>query len=227
MSIAPEPSRPLSPAAKAMHFVRLLLRPALARKLGTLVTEGYLARTGWVRSVQTGKVVGEDQQALPWLTYPCVDFLAPRLGADWQVFEFGAGASTLFFSQRVRAVTSVEHDENFATSLRGKLPAHARLLVRPAGSETYAGALLECPQPPDLVLVDGVDRPQCLDVALQCLPAKAVLVLDDAEREEYSESIGRLKKAGYRGLEFWGLAPGVVASKCTMVFYRTENVLGL
>ena len=39
------------PAAKGWAFARLLLRVRFLRKLGTLSTHGYLAETGWVRSV--------------------------------------------------------------------------------------------------------------------------------------------------------------------------------
>lgn len=227
MPNAAEAPRPLSPAAKAGRFIRLLLHPALARRIGTLVTEGYLARTGWVRSVGDAAVVDAAGEPLPWLTYPCVDFLASRLKPKWRIFEYGAGASTLYFARRVQSVTAVEHDETFAAGIRGRLPANARLLVRPSGSAVYAGALAECHEPPDLVLVDGVDRAQCIEEALRRLAPGAVLVLDDAERGEYARSVALLKDAGFRAVEFWGLAPGIAAGKCTTIFYRSANVLGL
>lgn len=219
--------RPLSPAAKAGRFFCLLMRPVLARRIGTLVTDGYLARKGWVRSVLESAVVDDAGEPLPWLTYPCVDFLASRLRPEWNLFEYGAGASTLYFARRVKAVASVEHDEAFAAGLRERLPANANLTVRPAGSATYAGALAECGELPDLVLIDGVDRAQCIEESLRRLAPSAVLVLDDAERSEYAPSVALLKDAGFRSIEFWGLAPGLVSDKCTTVFYRPANVLGL
>ena len=227
MPNAVESPRSLSPAAKAGRFIRLLLQPALARRIGTLVTEGYLARTGWVRSVGDAAVVDAAGEPLPWLTYPCVDFLASRLRPEWRIFEFGAGASTLYFARRVQSVTAVEHDEAFAAKMRERLPANARLLLRSAGSAAYAGALAECYPFPDLVLVDGVDRAQCIEESLRRLAPGAVLVLDDAERDEYARSVAQLKDAGFRAVEFWGLAPGIAAAKCTTIFYRPDNVLGL
>ena len=59
---------PLSPARKAWRFLRALARPALARKVGTLVTEGYLQRTGWVRSVEEDAVVDAGGEPRPWAT---------------------------------------------------------------------------------------------------------------------------------------------------------------
>jgi len=227
MSETAEIPRLLTPTQKAWRLLRLLARPALARKLGTLVTDGYLAETGWVRSVCEAAVVDASGEPLPWLTLPCIDFLASRLKPEWTVFEYGAGASTLYFARRVKAVTAVEHDEAFAAGLRGRLPANAHLLVRAAGSTAYAQALAECAGPPELVLIDGVDREQCIAAALPRLGAATVLILDDAERSEYAPGVARLKAKGFRTIEFWGLTPGMVRKKCTMVFYRPDNVLGL
>ena len=227
MSDAPDTPRPLSPARKAWRFLRLLARPALARKLGTLVTEGYLAETGWVRSVLGDTVVDAHGAPLPWATLPFIDFIAPRLRADWTVFEYGAGASTLFYAARVRAVLAVEHDEAFATQLRPRLPVNARLLVRVPGSDAYADAITECVPPAELVSVDGRERVRCVTAALGRLAAGGVLVLDDSERPEYAPARTTLAAAGFRAVEFWGLAPGRVERKCTSVFYRRENVLGL
>jgi hypothetical protein len=227
MSDAPDPPRPLSPARKAWRFLRLLARPALVRKLGTLATTGYLAETGWVRSVLGGTVVDARGAPLPWATLPYIDFIAPRLRADWQVFEYGAGASTLFYAARVRAVLAVEHDEAFAVRLQPRLPANARLLVRALGSEAYAGAITECVPPAELVSVDGRDRVRCVTAALGRLAPGGVLVLDDSERPEYAPARAALGAAGFRSVEFWGLAPGRVERKCTSVFYRSDNVLDL
>jgi hypothetical protein len=227
MSDQPDPPRPLSPLRKAWGFLRLLARPALARKLGTLVTEGYLAETGWVRSVCTGKVVDAHGGPQPWATLPFIDFIRPRMQRHWRVFEYGAGASTLFFARHVAAVTAVEHDGEFATQLRPGLPAHARVWVHPAGSDAYAEALGECAEPPDIVSVDGQDRVRCIAAALPRLSATAVLVLDDAERPEYAPAKDLLQAAGFRPVEFWGLAPGRVERKCTAIFYRMGNILEL
>lgn len=226
MSDAPEPPSP-SPPVKTWRFARLLLRPALARKLGTLVTDGYLAETGWVRSVISHDLVDAEGEAVPWMTQPFLDFLRPRIQPHWQVFEYGAGTSTLFFARRTAAVLAVEHDAAFAAELSARLPAKARVIVWPESSAEYAGAVAHMRPPPHLVCVDGRNRVRCVAAALPCLDPAGVLVLDDAERPEYAAALVHLRQAGFRSVEFHGLAPGQVRRKCTAVFYRADNVLGL
>lgn len=227
MSNTAEIPRPLSPAVKAGRFLRLLLRPVLARRIGTLVTEGYLVRTGWVNSVLSGKIVGQDGEPLPWMTYPFIDFIGPRLNPRVQLFEYGAGASTLFFSRRVGQVLSVEHDRAFAADLTPRLPANARLLVRPADEDGYVRAVDEWAIRPQVVIVDGLRRIECAAFSRSRLAADGVLVLDDAQLPEYEPVHADMRAAGFRRLDFWGLAPGRVEHRCTTVFYRSENVLGL
>ena len=227
MSDAPEPLPPLSPARKAWRFFCLLLRPMIARKLGTLVTEGYLADSGWVRSVAEARVVDAAGAPLPWATLPFVDFVAPRLRSGWTVFEYGAGASTLFYASRVRAVVAVEHNERFAAELRPRLPSNVQVLVREKDAVDYCEAVKNCDVRPVLVSVDGEDRNRCVSAAIRGMSDDGVLVLDDADRPEYRLAHEILTGAGFRSVEFWGLAPGMVTRKCTTVFYRRDNVLGL
>ena len=225
MPDAPEPPSQ-SPPVKAWRFARLLLRPALARELGTLVTEGYLEETGWVRSVVSHELVDAEGGAVPWLMQPCSDFLRPWIQPHWRVFEYGAGASTLFFAGRTAAVLAVEHDAAFATELSARLPANAQVIVWPASSAEYAGAVAQM-QPPHLVCIDGRNRMRCVAAALPCLDPPGVLVLDDAERPEYAGAVVQSRQAGFRSVEFHRLAPGQVRRKCTAVFYRADNILGL
>lgn len=217
---------PLSPARKAWRFLRALARPALARKVGTLVTEGYLQRTGWVRSVEEDAVVDAGGEPRPWATLPYIDFITPRLRPEWSVFEYGAGASTRFYAARVGRVVAVEHDAAFAARLLRLLADRAKVLVRPEGA-AYCDAITEAGFAPDLVSIDGRDRVSCVVAALPALSPGGVIVLDDAERAEYREAHRLLGAAGFRPVEFWGLALGRVERKCTTAFYRPGNVLRL
>ena len=213
--------------SKGGAFLRLLLRPRFARKLGTLATAGYLAETGWVRSVLRTEGSIDAEHALPWATFPYIAFIAPRLRPAMRVFEFGAGSSTLYYARRVAAVVAVEHDAEFHRRLQPFLPANARVQVEPPDSAAYLAAIAAAGADFDLVVVDGRDRVRCVAAALPCLAAGGVIVLDDAERADYAPAVAQLQQAGFRRLDFWGTAPGVVYTKSTAVFYRPGNCLEL
>lgn len=49
-------------------------------------------------------------ESIPWMTFRAIRWLKSYLGKDMDVFEYGAGGSTLFFARRARTVVSVEND---------------------------------------------------------------------------------------------------------------------
>ena len=197
-----------------------------ASKLARMALDGYLAEVGWTRSVMEQSIVCRDGSALPWATYSFIEFIGTRLGKNFNVFEYGSGASTAYYAGRVSRVVALEHDSAFAAALRPNLPANVDLWARPLGPG-YVNAIAELPELPSLVSVDGRDRVACVEAARGCLAPDGVLVLDDSERPEYAPACEAMKRYGFKRLDFWGFAPGQVERRCTTVFYRLENVLGL
>ncbi len=101
------------------------------------------------------------------------------------------------------------------------------MLVHPEDSEAYAAAVNEMPGEIDLVSIDGRDRVRSVLRAIERLSPRGVLVLDDAERPQYAPALAALAAAGFRAIEFWGISAGYASNKCTTVFYRPGNILGL
>ena len=67
--------------------------------------------SSWKRSLENGRNSLDD--GVPWITFEARLFLESVLDNRFTVFEYGAGGSTLFFSERVNRVISVEHDPNW------------------------------------------------------------------------------------------------------------------
>ena len=73
----------------------------------------YLYLTGWMQSTKERKPIDGNGNPIPWMNFPVVKLLEERLTSDLTLFEFGSGYSTFFYANKVRAVTSVEYDENW------------------------------------------------------------------------------------------------------------------
>jgi hypothetical protein len=54
----------------------------------------------------------------PWITFRAKTFLPKLLSKDSNVFEYGAGGSTLFFAKHVGTLVSVEHDSSWFDKLQ-------------------------------------------------------------------------------------------------------------
>jgi hypothetical protein len=198
------------------------------KELLAFTKEGYLYDTGWTNSMVGRQVVDRENKPLPWVTYPFISFIAPLLQPEFNVFEFGSGNSTLFYAERTAAVDSVEHDEAWYEKMKAVMPVNVNLfycaLVKGGDYCRYAS---ETGKTYDLVMVDGRDRVNCIKNSISCLTPGGVLILDDSERDKYAAGVSFLKDAGFKKIDFWGMAPAVNYQKCTSVFYRGNNCLGI
>ena len=189
---------------------------------------GYLQQTGWVNSIITGTITDAENKPLPWVTYPFIAFMQNRLNNTLNLFEFGSGNSTYWYADKVKTVTSIEHDVEWYETIKVNLPQNADLhFCYLQYNGAYSQYLLHTQMRFDVIIVDGRDRVNCCKNSIGALTSAGVLVLDDSERDDYAEARAYLQNAGFKNLDFWGMAPLVNYLKCTTIFYKTNNCLNI
>jgi tRNA A58 N-methylase Trm61 len=184
----------------------------------------YLFSSGWVRSLGTFLPEDADGKPLPWYSYPMIEFLNGRLESGFCVFEYGTGNSTRWFASRVKTVDAVEHDEQWARHAQDNSPHNVRIMHH-GDDETYPDAPNTAGRSFDIIVIDGLRRVECAERCLDCLAPDGVIIFDDAQREGYRSGFQVLESAGFRRLDFYGLAPINATPKSTCVFYRPDNCL--
>lgn len=190
--------------------------------------EGYLYDIGWVKSMETENVVGPDGNPIPWLTYPFIDFVDKRLEKKFEVFEFGSGNSTLYYAGKVASVKSIENDKFWYEKIKNSMPQNCELFFCELETNgEYCRYAAKTGGKYDIVVVDGRDRVNCCKNSINSLKPDGVLILDDANRPKYAEALSFMEASGFKRLDFWGLAPLVTYRKCTSLFYRDNNSLGV
>ena len=78
-----------------------------------------------------------------------------------------------------------------------------------------------------MIFIDGIHRVVCCSTSLNNLTDKGVIVLDDSERDEYKPGIDVIVNSGFKKLDFWGISPGYLFRKCTTIFYKESNCMGI
>jgi hypothetical protein len=172
--------------------------------------------------------VTRDGAPLPWITYPALRFLEPRLSRSMEVFEFGSGNSTLWWAERVARVTSCEHDAQWFERTRARLPANASVShysLEPDGD--YSRAAQAAQQDFDIVVIDGRDRVNCAKHSLSALKPAGVIVWDNSDRSEFREGLDLLTPLGFRSLDFEGLGPVNSYVWMTSILYRDVNCFSI
>jgi predicted O-methyltransferase YrrM len=159
--------------------------------------------------------VGPAAQGLPWIAWPCIDFMSDHLKPTHEIFEWGGGGSTLFFLKKGCRVTTVESSSEWVEQLEAQIralgsEARSRWDLRyvpisdnsdPAVADYIQQVALGGPW--DLVMVDGWSRLKCLHEGLHHVKPGGVLVLDNANQKQF-ESVPRVMQTwtrhAFRGL---------------------------
>jgi hypothetical protein len=204
-----------------MPVVHKILALADLAKAGS-----FLSSVGWFETYRLGRAIDRSGTPVPWFTYGALRFLEPRVKPEFRVFEYGSGQSTIWWSERVGFLVSVEHDRAWHRAMQARLPARVQYLLHDAGPDgEYARSVERFPGGFHIVVIDGSDRVECARRARKALLPEGVVVWDNSDRGEYAEGMDWLLGEGFRRLDFEGMGPVNPKGWCTSVFYRDSNCL--
>jgi hypothetical protein len=195
----------------------------------SLKETGYLNEEGWFRAFDEGKPMDKEGNPIPWFSYPAIDFLKDRLNSELLVFEYGSGNSTLFFSARVKKIISIETNKLWFDSISKKLPHNASIYFCDLSKDNnkYNRFIKEANAKYDIIIVDAENRNEVILNLHENLKDDGIIILDNSDRKEYSESISYLRDKGFSKLDFWGITAGYFNKTCTTFFYKQNNCLGI
>jgi hypothetical protein len=213
-------------------MVRFVARRLLERLhlygLYSLWRKGPLREDGWFRSFDEQRSVDGAGRPLPFITYPAIEFLRRRLRPDMSVFEFGSGASTLWWAGQVASVVSCEHNADWHRTIAAKVPGNVTMLYHPLEyGGAYAKAASEFRSRFDIVSIDGRDRVNCALNCLDALKPDGVIIWDNSDRKAYEPGYRFLREHSFRRIDFVGMAPIINDRSATSIFYRPVNCLGI
>lgn len=136
---------------------------------------------GYKNSQESKSAIDANGKPIPWMTYSAVFFLDQIDMTDFEVFEWGSGNSSLFFSERVKSITSVEMKQEWYDYVKLNLNKNMNLLLR--NKDNYASSISEFDQKYDMIIIDGeIDlRMECALQAVDYLKDGGLIVLDNSD----------------------------------------------
>ena len=188
------------------------------------------ARSLWfdyahVRSAALQQAVDADGRAVPWYTYPAIEYLRQLDFSGKTVFEYGSGNSTLFWGASAKHVVSAEEDERWYEALRSKLPANCELILE-TDLFRYVDVIRRYPEGFDVIVVDGASRGRtrlkCSRVALECLRPGGLIILDNSDWLPESSRV--LRESGLIQVDMTGFVPINGHTQTTSLFFHREFV---
>jgi len=161
-------------------------------------------------------------EALPWYTYPAIDFIRQMDVRQWDIFEYGAGYGTLFWQRLAREVVTVEHDQVWLARIREKAGANGTLLLRQGGRD-YVTAIAEAGKPFDLIVIDGICRRRCAEQVDRYMRESSVVILDNSDW--YPNTAASLRSMGLLQVDFAGIGPVNDYTWTTSMFFASKVCL--
>lgn len=163
--------------------------------------------------------VNKAGEPIPWYTYPAIEFLEQFNIKEKTVFEWGCGNSSLYFSKRVKNITSIEHDADWYQKVAAKLQPNQQLVHEPL--EKYPGGIRNFTEKYDIIIVDGQRRFDCVKECQDFLKDDGMIILDNSDW--FYVSAAYLKeKLGLIQVDFHGFGPINDYTWTTSIFFTRK-----
>ena len=159
---------------------------------------------GYRKSIETGVCTLGDGRIIPMMSYALVEYLMGLDLSDFDLLELGGGHSTEFWSQRVKSVTTLETDPEWARILGAHgLP---NVEIRTTTGETIAPDMAGLSRRFDAIIVDAsASRYRCAKAALNILSDGGFILLDNADW--YPNTTAMLRAADLIQVDFPDFRP--------------------
>lgn len=111
-------------------------------------------------SMKEMECIDKGKNAIPWYTYPAIEYLDNLDLSSARVFEFGSGNSSLFWSKKAQEVISIEHNVDWHRKVSASRGENQTILLS-SDDEGYERTIEEDGRKFDVIIIDGIRRPQC------------------------------------------------------------------
>jgi predicted O-methyltransferase YrrM len=121
---------------------------------------------------------------LPWISYDAIVALKKIIRKNHIILEFGSGYSTLWLSGIAGKVYSVEDNPEWYKILSDQIKRRGidniQLFYR--NKEEFANFPDEIMNTPDMILVDGSNRGECMAKAITRIAPDGIIYLDNSDK---------------------------------------------
>lgn len=174
---------------------------------------------GFVTSTNLSEPKDASGNWIPLFTYPCIEYLQQFDLLQKRVFEWGSGASTLYWMQRAKSVTSIENNRSWFEAMSGMKNEKVKLVLDE--TDQFPFRIRREAEQFDVIVIDSYGyRYDCAVEAIDKLAAGGIIILDNSDWHPMSASV--LKKSGLIQIDFSGFKVTESHTSTTSIFLRRD-----
>jgi len=199
-----------------IHFVYVWLLNNNQKKLFDVV-QIITIKYGYWKSLICNIPCNNKGRSLPWYTYPAIEYLSRLDFSDKNIFEWGCGYSSLYWSNIAKKVVSIEDNKEWYSKMLAKKKTNMKIIYCKNESE-FVSSLSKENYIFDLIIVDGSNRKDCLKEAITHISPFGVILLDNSDW--YLDECKKLRDNGFTEISFAGFGPQVNYTFSTSIFFK-------
>ncbi|MCX8125313.1 MAG: FkbM family methyltransferase [Spirochaetes bacterium] len=179
----------------------------------------YFEILGSYKSYKYKLPIDRHKRPLPWYTYAAIEYLEQYDFSKCNIFEYGSGHSSKFWSERSCMVISVESDQFWFKYWDEKLGNNHKFFFKTEMqgyvNTIYYDALLY-----DVIVIDGKYRYNCAKEAIKCIKDGGIIILDNTDW--FPNTAKLLRDNGFIQVDFIGAGPINSYPWCTSIFFKNK-----
>jgi len=174
------------------------------------------------------KPLDRKRQPCLWYSQSIVDFFGQVDFGGRKVLEFGAGHSTLYWSERAESVVAIEDNKEWYEYLRAKIGENVELEFVDENCTNHYASLEG--RKFDLIIIDcdggPLSRVKSAEWACSSILPGGAILFDNLEMVRWSEPITELfHRKGYSRVDFYGMATAKSRPQCSSVMFKGDCFL--
>jgi hypothetical protein len=183
----------------------------------------FFFESGWLQSLISSRPVNQYGEAIPWFTYPAIDFLDGFNKENWAVFEWGSGNSTIWWSKHVKKVIAVEDDTEWYNEVKNKISSNVEYSC--CVNNEYYEKIREFDDGCfDVIVIDGAYRNECAAESINKINKDGLIIFDNSDGVDFKEAQLLFMENDFFRVDFWGLIPSYAYKNCTSIFSKSTNI---
>jgi hypothetical protein len=132
---------------------------------------------GFLLSSKNNVPLNDKKEIIPMYTYPCYEYLN---SIDWKgadVFEYGCGYSTVWWTNKEVNYAGVESNKDWYNKVKEKQTN----IVLKEHLNDYVNSIYEHNKKFDVIVIDSNGRFDCVKPALDCVKDDGMIILDNSD----------------------------------------------
>jgi hypothetical protein len=192
------------------------------RRVFSRLTREY----GQFQTIRKWSCVDREGAAIPWYTYPAIEYLSHLDFSQSKVLEYGSGNSTLWWAERCEELCSVEGDLAWHAKISTHIAKTSRKIIYLLAKSEREYIRQSYLAKANVIVIDGDHRSKCADWVVKAIQGNtheiALIVFDNADW--YPKTMKMLRDSlGWIQADFHGFGPINDYSWTTTVFLNPAS----